>query len=200
MVGKARSSVPQYTSHLIVGVHMLNVKLLQELLAKEQFHTDNKTQELRKILPIIEQFVDAGIPLKKFVDILNISGMEISLFTFKTILARLRKEIKEQNPVKGAAQSFNQQPMQMPLMPNQTQNIPYAQGTPGAWYNERGECMGYSMSRTQAESIQTPPTGSAMTQGELSNSVGSLYEQYASLFYPNMGPQMNSPVRHPGWR
>lgn len=179
---------------------MLNVKLLQELLGQEQFHTDNKTQELRKILPIIEQFVGAGMPLKKFVDILNISGMEISLFTFKTILGRLRKEKKEQNPAMGAAQSFNQQPMHVPVMPEQTQNTPYNQGDRTAWYNERGECMGYSMSRPQTESMQAPITGQVMTQGDLDNSVSSLYEQYASLFYPNKASQMNNPARHLGWR
>ncbi|RBA25818.1 hypothetical protein [Herminiimonas fonticola] len=124
---------------------MLNVNLLQELLAHEEWHTNNKTNELRKVLPTIEQFVGSGMPLKRFVDILNSSGMEISLATFKTILARLRKEKKEHSSAMGVASAFHQP---LPNMTAQAQNIPFSQGRI-PYNNDRGHCVGYATSHSQ---------------------------------------------------
>lgn len=62
----------------------------------------NKAAQMRKIMPLIEERINSGLSHQEIVEILNKSGLEISLITFRRNLYRYRdkqKEIGAINPV-----------------------------------------------------------------------------------------------------
>lgn len=82
-----------------------------------------KAAQVREVMPIIEKQLKAGVRQQAILDVLKAQGIELTLATFKSYLARYRKSIKPEGSAPSAPRGTVEQ--QAPKIPSEPESVSY---------------------------------------------------------------------------